>query len=79
MIITRAPYRISFFGGGTDYHTWYAEHGGDVLSTTINHYNYISCRYRRRSTPNTKTELRGAFWSIPKASTKSSTTQSARR
>ncbi|MCR4917703.1 MAG: kinase [Alphaproteobacteria bacterium] len=45
MIITRTPYRISFFGGGTDYHTWYEQHGGDVLSTTINHYNYISCRY----------------------------------
>lgn len=45
MIITRTPYRISFFGGGTDYHTWYEEHGGDILSTTINHYNYISCRY----------------------------------
>lgn len=45
MIITRAPYRISFFGGGTDYLSWYAEHGGDVLSTSINHYNYISCRY----------------------------------
>lgn len=45
MIITRTPYRISFFGGGTDYYTWYEEHGGDVLSATINHYNYISCRY----------------------------------
>ena len=45
MIITRSPYRISFFGGGTDYHTWYEEHTGDVLSTSINHYNYISCRY----------------------------------
>lgn len=45
MIITRTPYRISFFGGGTDYHTWYEEHGGDILSTSINHYNYISCRY----------------------------------
>lgn len=45
MIITKSPYRISFFGGGTDYHTWYEEHGGEVLSTTINHYNYISCRY----------------------------------
>lgn len=45
MIITRTPYRISFFGGGTDYHTWYQEHGGRCLSTTINHYNYISCRY----------------------------------
>lgn len=45
MIITRTPYRISFFGGGTDYHTWYEEYGGDILSTSINHYNYISCRY----------------------------------
>ena len=45
MIITRSPYRISFFGGGTDYHTWYEEHGGEVLSTSIDHYNYISCRY----------------------------------
>ena len=45
MIITRAPYRISFFGGGTDYCKWYEQHGGDVLSVSINHYNYISCRY----------------------------------
>ena len=45
MIMTRTPYRISFFGGGTDYHAWYEEHGGDVLSTSINHYNYLSCRY----------------------------------
>ncbi len=45
MIITRTPYRISFFGGGTDYHTWYEVNGGDILSTSINHYNYISCRY----------------------------------
>lgn len=45
MIITRTPYRVSFFGGGTDYHTWYEQHGGDILSTSINHYNYISCRY----------------------------------
>lgn len=45
MIISRTPYRISFFGGGTDYHTWYREHGGCVLSTTINHYCYLTCRY----------------------------------
>jgi D-glycero-alpha-D-manno-heptose-7-phosphate kinase len=45
MIITRTPYRVSFFGGGTDIEQWYREHGGEVLSTTINHYNYISCRY----------------------------------
>lgn len=45
MIISRTPFRISFFGGGTDYPVWYREHGGVVLSTTINKYCYISCRY----------------------------------
>jgi len=45
MIITRTPLRISFFGGGTDYPAWYKENGGTVLSTTINKYCYISCRY----------------------------------
>lgn len=44
MIISRTPYRISFFGGGTDYHTWYQIHGSAVLSTTINHYCYLHCR-----------------------------------
>lgn len=44
MIITRAPFRISFFGGGTDFPGWYREHGGTVLSTTIDKYLYISCR-----------------------------------
>lgn len=45
MIISRTPFRISFFGGGTDYPVWYRENGGAVLSTTINKYCYISCRY----------------------------------
>ena len=45
MIIAKTPYRISFFGGGSDYPGWYKEHGGQVLSTTINKHNYISCRY----------------------------------
>lgn len=45
MIISRTPFRISFFGGGTDYPIWYKEHSGAVLSTTINKYCYISCRY----------------------------------
>jgi len=45
MIITRTPYRISFFGGGTDYPAWYRVHGGAVLATTIDKYCYISCRY----------------------------------
>ena len=45
MIITRTPYRISFFGGGTDYPSWYRNNGGQVLSTTIDKYVYITCRY----------------------------------
>ncbi len=45
MIIAKTPYRISFFGGGSDYPGWYKKHGGQVLSTTINKHNYISCRY----------------------------------
>lgn len=44
MIISRTPFRISFFGGGTDYPQWYLENGGSVLATTINKYCYISCR-----------------------------------
>ncbi len=45
MIITRTPFRISFFGGGTDYPKWYIENLGAVLSASINKYCYISCRY----------------------------------
>ena len=44
MIINRTPLRISFFGGGTDYPSWYLKHGGSVLSTSIDKYCYISCR-----------------------------------
>lgn len=44
MIITRTPFRISFFGGGTDYPAWFSEHGGAVLATGIDKYCYISCR-----------------------------------
>jgi D-glycero-alpha-D-manno-heptose-7-phosphate kinase len=44
MVITRTPLRISFFGGGTDYPAWYEEHGGSVLSTTIDKCCYITCR-----------------------------------
>ena len=45
MIISKTPYRISFFGGGSDYPAWYLKNGGSVLSTTIDKYIYISCRY----------------------------------
>jgi D-glycero-alpha-D-manno-heptose-7-phosphate kinase len=44
MIISRTPFRLSFFGGGTDYPAWYCKHGGAVLATTIDKYCYITCR-----------------------------------
>lgn len=44
MIISRTPFRISFFGGGTDFPVWYKDNIGTVLSTTIDKYCYISCR-----------------------------------
>lgn len=45
MIISRTPFRVSFFGGGTDYPAWYKENSGAVLATTIDKYCYITCRY----------------------------------
>lgn len=45
MIVTRTPFRISFFGGGTDYPTWYRQEGGAVLSTSIDKYCYLTLRY----------------------------------
>jgi D-glycero-alpha-D-manno-heptose-7-phosphate kinase len=44
MIISRTPFRISLFGGGTDYPAWYRNHGGAVIGTAINKYCYISIR-----------------------------------
>ena len=45
MIISKTPYRISFFGGGSDYPEWYLENGGQILSSTIDKHIYITCRY----------------------------------
>ena len=44
MLITRTPFRISFFGGGTDYYDYYSKYGGKVLSTAIDKYCYLSMR-----------------------------------
>ena len=44
MIISKTPYRISFFGGGTDYPEWYNRNGGSVISTAINYYSYITVK-----------------------------------
>ena len=44
MIISRTPFRVSFFGGGSDYPQWYRHHGGAVLATAIDKYCYITAR-----------------------------------
>jgi D-glycero-alpha-D-manno-heptose-7-phosphate kinase len=44
MIISRTPFRISLFGGGTDYPAWSRQHGGAVVGMAINKYCYISVR-----------------------------------
>jgi D-glycero-alpha-D-manno-heptose-7-phosphate kinase len=70
MIISRTPFRVSFFGGGSDYPQWYRNHGGAVLATAIDKYCYISCRrlppffdykhrlvYRKQETVNRISEI----------------------
>lgn len=42
MIISQTPFRISFFGGGTDFPGYYREHGGSVIATSIDKYAYIT-------------------------------------
>lgn len=44
-VISRTPYRISFFGGGTDYPAWYRGTPGAVLATSIDKYCYLLCRW----------------------------------
>lgn len=45
MIITQTPFRISFFGGGTDIPAFYLEHGGAILSSTIDKYCYVNAKH----------------------------------
>lgn len=45
MIISRTPFRISLFGGGTDYTAWFREHGGAVIGMAIDKYCYITVRH----------------------------------
>jgi D-glycero-alpha-D-manno-heptose-7-phosphate kinase len=45
VIISRTPFRISFFGGGTDYPGYFRDHGGAVLSCSFDKYSYITCRH----------------------------------
>ena len=48
MIITQTPFRMSFFGGGTDFSGFYNEYGGAVLSTTFDKYCYVTVRHLPR-------------------------------
>lgn len=48
MIITRTPFRMSFFGGGTDFPDFYKEYGGAVISTTFDKYCYVNVRHLPR-------------------------------
>lgn len=48
MIITKTPFRMSFFGGGTDMEDFFREHGGAVLSTTFDKYCYVNVRHLPR-------------------------------
>jgi len=45
MIISKTPFRISFFGGGTDYPEWHNHHQGKVISVTIDKYSYVMVKY----------------------------------
>lgn len=48
MIITQTPFRMSFFGGGTDMESFFIKHGGAVLSTTFDKYCYVNVRHLPR-------------------------------
>lgn len=48
MIITQTPFRMSFFGGGTDFPGFYRENGGAVISTTFDKYCYVNVRHLPR-------------------------------
>lgn len=48
MIITKTPFRMSFFGGGTDMESFFRENGGSVISTTFDKYCYVNVRHLSR-------------------------------
>lgn len=48
MVITKTPFRMSFFGGGTDMESFFKEYGGAVISTTFNKYCYVNVRHLPR-------------------------------
>ena len=48
MILTKTPFRMSFFGGGTDIPEYFNENGGSVISSTFNKYVYVTVRHLPR-------------------------------
>lgn len=48
MVITQTPFRMSFFGGGTDFPGFYEEHGGSVISTTFDKYCFVTVSHLPR-------------------------------
>lgn len=48
MIITKTPFRMSFFGGGTDYEPFFREYGGSVISTSFDKFSYVTVRHQPR-------------------------------
>ena len=48
MIITQTPFRMSFFGGGTDIESFFKKYGGAVISTTFDKYCYVNVRHLPR-------------------------------
>lgn len=48
MIITKTPFRMSFFGGGTDMESYFRKYGGAVLSSTFDKYCYVNVRHLPR-------------------------------
>lgn len=51
MIIVKSPLRVSFFGGSTDYKSFYKKHGSFIIGTTIDKYIWLSARYRPKILP----------------------------
>lgn len=73
MIITQTPFRMSFFGGGTDMESFFKEYGGAVLSTTFDKYCYEKCltngtyeRARESGTEQNYDMIDGCVNNVPK-------------
>lgn len=57
MIITRTPYRLSLFGGGTDYNSWFEDEGGLIIAAAISYYCRLSVRFLPQFFPEYKSRI----------------------